>query len=100
MQLTNTCNVGVGTDININIGISPTDSLMCILKNLRVKDQRETVLIFALQNRFCDHSAISGIIALYVGRTELGYVAPDAKIVTTRVIKWRRSTSEPDEEAL
>ena len=51
--------------------------------------------------QLCDHSAISGVvIALCVGRTELGYVPPDTKIVTTRAIKWRRSISEPDEKAL
>jgi len=35
-----------------------------------------------------------------VGRTELGYAAPDTKTMTIRAIKWRKSTSEPDEKAL
>ena len=46
------------------------------------------------------HSAISGVvIALYVGRTELGHAAHDTKTMTTREIKWRSSTSEPDEKS-
>jgi len=35
-----------------------------------------------------------------MGRTELGYMVPDPKNMTTRAIKWRRSTSKPDEKAL
>jgi len=35
-----------------------------------------------------------------MGRTELGYVAPNLKIMTTKAIKWRKSTLEPGAKAL
>ena len=75
------------------------------------------MLIPATQSSFCDHSAIYAttvlykrnsailvttvtvvLIALCMSRTELGSVVPDLKVMTTRTIKWRRSTSEPDEK--
>ena len=45
------------------------------------------------------HTYCSVYFTIKQSGTELGYVAPDTKIVTTRAIKWRRSTSEPDEKS-
>ena len=54
-----------------------------ILKNFRVKDQRENSACISHTEQFSDHIVVSGVvIALYVGRTEPGYEIPDIKIVT------------------